>query len=58
VASNETDMFVQALTEIGLKIRLLNLSGDKAEIPSGISGGHPPTNNDFFFSDLVYDTQG
>ncbi|KAI0684284.1 ELMO/CED-12 family-domain-containing protein [Cytidiella melzeri] len=58
VASNETDMFVQALTEIGLKIRLLNLSGDKAEIPSGIQSGHPPTNSDFFFSDLVYDTQG
>ncbi|KAI0343291.1 hypothetical protein BDW22DRAFT_1264593 [Trametopsis cervina] len=57
VASNETDMFVQALTEIGLKIRLLNLSGDKAEIPSGIQGGHPPTNSDFFFSDLLYDTQ-
>ncbi|KAI0091646.1 ELMO/CED-12 family-domain-containing protein [Irpex rosettiformis] len=58
VASNETDMFVQALTEIGLKIRLLNLSGDKAEIPSGIQSGHPPMNSDFFFSDLVYDTQG
>ncbi|CAL1714582.1 unnamed protein product [Somion occarium] len=58
VASQETEMFVQALTEIGLKIRLLNLSGDRAEIPSGIVAGPPPTNNDFFFSDLLYDTQG
>jgi hypothetical protein len=33
----------------------LDLSGDKAEIPSGIQSGHPPTNSDFFFSDLVYD---
>jgi len=57
VASDETKMFVQALTEIGLKIRLLNLSGDKAEIPSGIHAGHPPTNSDFFFSEL-YDSQG
>ncbi len=35
----------------------VDLSGDKAEIPSGIQSGHPPTNSDFFFSDLVYDTQ-
>lgn len=77
VASQETELFVQALTDIGLKVRLLSesslycrfirhidyhcwtdLSGDKAEIPSGIVQGQPPTNNDFFFSDLLYDTQG
>ncbi|THH33356.1 hypothetical protein EUX98_g842 [Antrodiella citrinella] len=52
VASQETEMFVQALTEIGLKVRLLNLSGDMADIPSGIVAGAPPTNSDFFFSDL------
>lgn len=78
VASQETEMFVQALTDIGLKVRLLSecqlschlsirnndyhcvtdLSGDRADIPSGIVQGQPPTNNDFFFSDLLYDTQG
>lgn len=56
-ATEETETFVKALTEIGLKIRLLNLSGDKAEIPSGIHAGHPPANSDFFFSEL-YDSQG
>ncbi|KAF8268798.1 ELMO/CED-12 family-domain-containing protein [Lactarius quietus] len=56
VASKETADFIQALTEIGLKIKLLDLSGDKVEIPSGLTAGPPPTNSDFFFSDL-YDPQ-
>ncbi|KAG9094576.1 hypothetical protein FRC06_010676, partial [Ceratobasidium sp. 370] len=34
VATTETAEFVQALTEIGLKIKLLDLSGEKAEIPA------------------------
>ncbi|RDB23704.1 Engulfment and cell motility protein 1 [Hypsizygus marmoreus] len=53
VASKETAGFVQALTEIGLKIKLLDLSGEMVEIPSGLVAGPPPTNTDFFFSDLM-----
>jgi engulfment/cell motility protein 1 len=53
VASQETAGFVQALTEIGLKIKLLDLSGEKVEIPSGLVAGAPPTNTDFFFSELM-----
>lgn len=53
VASKETAGFVQALTEIGLKIKLLDLSGEMVEIPSGLVPGPPPMNNDFFFSDVV-----
>lgn len=53
VASKETSGFVQALTEIGLKIKLLDLSGEKVEIPSGLVAGPPPSNTDFFFSDLT-----
>jgi len=52
VASKETADFIQALTEIGLKIKLLDLSGDNVEIPSGLAAGPPPVNTDFFFSDL------
>ncbi|THV05549.1 hypothetical protein K435DRAFT_646919 [Dendrothele bispora CBS 962.96] len=52
VSSKETASFVQALTEIGLKIKLLDLSGEMVEIPSGLTAGPPPTNTDFFFSDL------
>lgn len=70
VASKETAGFVQALTEIGLKIKLLgktslclkfvflnfdlaDLSGEMVEIPSGLIPGPPPTNTEFFFSDLI-----
>ncbi|KAI0032657.1 ELMO/CED-12 family-domain-containing protein [Vararia minispora EC-137] len=56
VASQETADFIQALTDIGLKIKLLDLSGDKVEIPSGLSAGAPPVNSDFYFSDF-YDPQ-
>ncbi|KAH7927302.1 hypothetical protein BV22DRAFT_1007169 [Leucogyrophana mollusca] len=52
VTSEETASYVQALTEIGLKIKLLDLSGAKVDIPSGLVAGPPPTNTDFFFSDL------
>ena len=77
VASRETENFIQALTEIGLKIKLLggsldrcalvclvlivaraDLTGEKVDIPSGLAMGNPPSNCDFFFSDLTYDTQG
>ncbi|KAG6897431.1 hypothetical protein C0992_001592 [Termitomyces sp. T32_za158] len=53
VASKETASFVQALTEIGLKIKLLDLTAEKVEIPSVLVAGPPPNNTDFFFSDLL-----
>ncbi|KAG6331407.1 hypothetical protein ID866_7685 [Astraeus odoratus] len=53
VTSDETAGYIKALTEIGLKIKLLDLSGEKVDIPSGLVAGPPPTNTDFFFSDLL-----
>lgn len=53
VTSEETAGYIKALTEIGLKIKLLDLSGEKVDIPSGLATGPPPTNTDFFFSDLL-----
>ncbi|KAF8239268.1 hypothetical protein L208DRAFT_1238269 [Tricholoma matsutake] len=53
VASKETAGFVHVLTEIGLKIKLLDLSGEMVEIPSGLDPGPPPPNTDFFFADLI-----
>ncbi|QRV88985.1 engulfment and cell motility-like protein [Ceratobasidium sp. AG-Ba] len=50
VATTETAEFVQALTEIGLKIKLLDLSGEKAEIPSHLPPGIPPSDTSFFFA--------
>jgi len=55
VASQETAGFVQALTEIGLKIKLLDLSGEMVEIPSGLDPGLPPSNTDFFFLQIYFD---
>jgi len=52
VATEETAGFVHALTEIGLKIKLLDLSGERVDIPSSLPAGPPPSNSDFFFSDL------
>jgi len=54
VATQETAGFVHALTEIGLKIKLLNLSGEKVEIPSSLVAGPPPPTADFFFADPGY----
>ncbi|KAF8623031.1 hypothetical protein AX15_006543 [Amanita polypyramis BW_CC] len=53
VASTETAGFVNALTEIGLKIKLLDLSGEMVDIPNGLIAGPPPMNTDFFFADLT-----
>ena len=70
VATTETAEFVQALTEIGLKIKLLgrclhfpckvstsqssavvlDLSGEKAEIPAHLPSGIPPSDINFFFA--------
>ncbi|KAG2355702.1 ELMO/CED-12 family-domain-containing protein [Suillus spraguei] len=36
VTSEETAGYIKALTEIGLKIKLLDLSGEKVDIPSGL----------------------
>ncbi|KIJ20930.1 hypothetical protein PAXINDRAFT_160374 [Paxillus involutus ATCC 200175] len=52
VTSDETAGYIKALTEIGLKIKLLDLTGEKVDIPSGLVAGPPPTNTDFFFSEL------
>lgn len=47
-----------SICRFGALCVVLDLSGDRAEIPSGIVQGQPPTNNDFYFSDLLYDPQG
>jgi engulfment/cell motility protein 1 len=53
VSSTETAEFVNALTEIGLKIKLLDLSGEMVDIPNGLTAGPPPITTDFFFADFT-----
>ena len=36
-------------------VALLDLTGERVEIPSGLNAGPPPSNTDFFFSDLFVD---
>jgi engulfment/cell motility protein 1 len=41
VTTEETAGFVHALTEIGLKIKLFDSSGERVDIPSSITAGPP-----------------
>lgn len=50
-STKETSEFVTALTEIGLKIKLLDLSGEKVDIPNAMNPPPLPNTTDFFFSD-------
>lgn len=50
-STKETADFVHILTEIGLKIKLLDLSGEKVDIPSNLPIPPLPSTTDFFFSD-------
>lgn len=49
--TKETADFVQSLTEIGLKIKLLDLSGEKVDIPDVLNPPPLPSTTDFFFAD-------
>ncbi|KIO34104.1 hypothetical protein M407DRAFT_223702 [Tulasnella calospora MUT 4182] len=49
--TKETADFVQSLTEIGLKIKLLDLSGEKVDIPDALNPPPLPSTTDFFFAD-------
>ncbi|KZT55823.1 hypothetical protein CALCODRAFT_556244 [Calocera cornea HHB12733] len=51
VVGKETQDMVNVLTEIGLKIKLLDLTGEKIDIPTAIAYEPPPDNLDFFFAD-------
>ncbi|KAI5474607.1 engulfment and cell motility protein 1 [Pseudohyphozyma bogoriensis] len=45
ISTKETAEFVQILTEIGVKIKLLDLSGEKVDIPASLPVGMPPRSN-------------
>jgi len=51
ITTRDTELYVQTLTEIGLKIKLLDLSGEKVDIPGSLPASPPPTNTDYFFSE-------
>lgn len=52
IATKETAELVQTLTEIGIKIRLLDLTGERLEIPTVIPTPIvPPLAVPFYYSD-------
>ncbi|KAL7421273.1 hypothetical protein Q5752_004158 [Cryptotrichosporon argae] len=50
MAHPESAGFVHVLTELSLKVRLLDITGDGIEIPSKVSFGTAPTSTDFWFA--------
>ncbi|KAE8207041.1 hypothetical protein CF335_g1434 [Tilletia laevis] len=52
VSTKETDEFIQILTDIGLKVRLLDLTGEKIDLPGSLPVPSLPTSTEFFFADL------
>lgn len=52
IATKETAELVQTLTEIGIKIRLLDLTGERLEIPTVIPTPIvPPATVPFYYSE-------
>ncbi|KAL7415875.1 hypothetical protein BDY24DRAFT_380361 [Mrakia frigida] len=49
VATQETKDLIEQLTDIGLKLKLLDLSGEMVSIPTTLIAPPPPSNVDFFF---------
>ncbi|PWN21975.1 hypothetical protein BCV69DRAFT_298172 [Microstroma glucosiphilum] len=52
VNTQETAEYIQALTDIAVKIKLLDLTGEKVEIPAAIPQPGLPMSLDFFFAEL------
>lgn len=51
--TKETVELIQGLTEIGVKIKLLDLSGEKVEIPASMAVSAVPRSTEFFFADSM-----
>lgn len=53
ISTAETTQLINTLTDIGMKVKLLDLTGMKVEIPAaGIAVGPPPASTDFHFADF------
>lgn len=52
VSTKETADFIQVLTDIGVKVKLLDITGEQVEIPSLSDTTPLPTSTSFFFAEL------
>lgn len=52
VSTRETADLIETLTEIGLKVKLLDLTGEQIELPTSVQPPPLPSTTDFFFAEL------
>ncbi|SPO30783.1 related to Engulfment and cell motility gene 1 protein [Ustilago trichophora] len=52
VSTRETADLIQMLTEIGTKVKLLDLTGEQIELPAGVQPPPLPSTTEFFFAEL------
>ncbi|GAA6003725.1 hypothetical protein JCM10207_003565 [Rhodosporidiobolus poonsookiae] len=53
ISTRDTADYIQALTDIGVKIKLLDLSGERVEIPVGITVSSVPRSDRFYYADSL-----
>ncbi|GAA5950878.1 hypothetical protein JCM21900_000360 [Sporobolomyces salmonicolor] len=53
IITTDTADYIQTLTDVGVKIKLLDLSGEKVEIPTNLRVDSVPRSTDFFYSDSM-----
>ncbi|GAA5988208.1 hypothetical protein JCM11641_001613 [Rhodosporidiobolus odoratus] len=53
ISTRQTADYVQALTDIGVKIKLLDLSGERVEIPAGVEVNAVPRSTEFWYADSL-----
>ena len=52
VSTRETAHLIQTLTEIGIKVKLLDLTGEQIELPANVQPPPLPLTTEFFFAEL------
>ncbi|TKY88819.1 hypothetical protein EX895_002060 [Sporisorium graminicola] len=52
VSTRETADLIQTLTEIGIKVKLLDLTGEQIELPTTVQPPPLPSTTEFFFAEL------
>ncbi|GAC94933.1 hypothetical protein PHSY_002506 [Pseudozyma hubeiensis SY62] len=52
VSTRETANLIETLTEIGIKVKLLDLTGEQIELPTSVQPPPLPSTTDFFFAEL------
>ncbi|BGP49709.1 hypothetical protein JCM10450v2_005614 [Rhodotorula kratochvilovae] len=53
ISTRQTAEYIQALTDIGVKVKLLDLSGEKVEIPAKVEVSKVPASTAFYYADSL-----